>query len=445
MKRQFPISNVVAVLALLVLGSHAHAQVLYSQNFDVDNQSAAWAINNGPGDEAHDFFFDYSTVGIPAAPNSGGTTRGMKLQANLIQPDVGPSQFTGMSVSPTGQSFSGDYKLSFDAWSNYIGNTTNGIANIGATAGSSMLSQFGVLTSGTVPCWPGTGDGVWFTAMSDTSSTAYRTYSSERTVSYKGTVDARIDPTTYDAVKDLHNTYFALNSMSETTRSNNPNSATSPAGQLYLDTFPAVTVPASQTNADPAPGNPLVDLNLTQFGTSPVAGVFGFKWHQVEISKLGQLVTWKVDGVALAQVDTTNFDTPTGGNNILFGHSDINGGNSADPNFPFVQFTLIDNIAVTAVVGEDANFDNDADVDGTDLATWIAAYGPNPATSTTGDANGDLKADGRDFLVWQRQFGPVAATAIPEPANWCSAVVAALIVATMAAPRRRPALQRAGR
>src|SRR5690348_9068412 len=117
--------QVVCVAALVSMVSPALAQVLYQQNFDADD-SANWTVNNGPGDEAHDFFFDYSTVGIPSAPNStGGSTRGMKLQANLLQPGV----FTGMSVSPTGQNFTGDYKLTFDAWSNYIGNTTNGIGN----------------------------------------------------------------------------------------------------------------------------------------------------------------------------------------------------------------------------------------------------------------------------------------------------------------------------
>ena len=441
MKRQFTICTLVAVGALVALAGQARAQVLYSQNFDVDNQSAAWNVNNGPGDEAHDFFFDYSTVGIPAAPGSAATTRGMKLQANLTA-----GVFTGMSVSPVGQSFTGDYKLTFDAWSNYIGNTTNGINNIGATTGSSNLSQFGIMTSGTVPVWPGTGDAVWFTAMSDTSSTAYRSYSVERVVSYKGTVDTD-DPapppnSNYDPAIDVHNTYFATDTNSKTTRSNNPNSATRPAGQLYLDTFPAATVPASQTNADPAPENPSVDLSLTQFGTSPVTGVFGFKWHQIEISKIGALVTWKVDGTTLAAVDTASFAGTLGGNNILFGHSDINASTNPDPNFPYVQFTLIDNIAVTQLIAEDADFDNDTDVDATDFNTWKGTFG-GAATSATGDANGDAVADARDFLIWQRQFtGPAVGVAVPEPANWCSAVVAAMILATITAPRRRLAAQR---
>src|SRR5215211_5426478 len=55
---------------------------LFSENFDV-NPTANWTVNGGPSDEEANFFFDYNTIGIPSAPNStGGTTRGLKLQAN---------------------------------------------------------------------------------------------------------------------------------------------------------------------------------------------------------------------------------------------------------------------------------------------------------------------------------------------------------------------------
>jgi hypothetical protein len=60
---------------------------------------------------------DYGTVGIPPAPHTtNATTRGLKLEAN-----VGAPTFTGLSVSPTGKGFDGDYRLSFDMWINYNG------------------------------------------------------------------------------------------------------------------------------------------------------------------------------------------------------------------------------------------------------------------------------------------------------------------------------------
>ena len=45
------------------------AAPVYTENFDADH-TANWTVNKGPAttDEAHDFFFDYSTVGIPSAP-----------------------------------------------------------------------------------------------------------------------------------------------------------------------------------------------------------------------------------------------------------------------------------------------------------------------------------------------------------------------------------------
>ena len=76
-------------------GAGSAQAALYSQNFDVDD-TANWTVNSGPGTNAANLFFDYSTVGIPPAPNStGGSTRGVKLQANLSGNAAG-----GISVSP---------------------------------------------------------------------------------------------------------------------------------------------------------------------------------------------------------------------------------------------------------------------------------------------------------------------------------------------------------
>ena len=64
-----------------------------------------------------------------------------------------------------------------------------------------------------------------------------------------------------------------------------------------------------------------------------------------------------------------------------------------------------------------ADFDNDGDVDATDLATLKTAFG----TTAAGDADGDGDTDGGDLLLWQQQLGgaPLVAalnTAVPEPA-----------------------------
>jgi hypothetical protein len=62
-----------------------------------------------------------------------------------------------------------------------------------------------------------------------------------------------------------------------------------------------------------------------------------------------------------------------------------------------------------------ADFDEDSDVDGNDLARWRTSFAIG-ATHMQGDTNADADVDGADFLVWQRQLGRVTvATVVPEP------------------------------
>ncbi|WP_428307674.1 beta strand repeat-containing protein [Lacipirellula sp.] len=85
-----------------------------------------------------------------------------------------------------------------------------------------------------------------------------------------------------------------------------------------------------------------------------------------------------------------------------------------------------------------ADFDEDGDVDSTDLAIWKNAFNLNQL----GDADGDNDSDGADFLVWQQQFGgkpavavsTPAAAAVPEPSGFALLAFAA---AGIAAARRR--------
>src|SRR5215475_13374662 len=111
-------SWVIGVALLLSAPAALKAQ-LFTENFDV-NHTASWTVNNNlQGLNAADFIFDYSSVGIPSAPHSaGGTTLGLKLQANISGTGPVAGALPGISVSPTGQSFTGDYTLRFDWWHN---------------------------------------------------------------------------------------------------------------------------------------------------------------------------------------------------------------------------------------------------------------------------------------------------------------------------------------
>jgi hypothetical protein len=268
---------------------------LYTNNFE---SASAWTSNSGPSDSAVNTQFNYSTVGIPAAPSGAGTT-GMKIQANQTN-----GIFSGVSVSPTGQSFAGDYRVTFDLWSNFNGPFPAG------GSGSTQMSTFGVGTSGTVAQWAGgTQDSVWFAATGDGNSASdWRAYSPAA-------------PTRYT---DTSGVYAAGNTAGSTNH-NHP----------YYAGFGTVTAPADQLTLFPQ-----------QSGTTLV-GSIGMEWHQVQIEKVGNLITWRVDGTLIATVDASTITL--GGGNIFFGHSDTNATSSTDPNAGALLFTLIDNVVVTPV------------------------------------------------------------------------------------------------
>ena len=290
-----------AAAAALALSASAEAQVLYQQNFDADS-TANWTVNAGPSDHLADFFFDYNTAGVPSAPNSGGTTRGLKLGANYTN-----GIFSGVSVSPTGQSFAGDYTMQFDWWANF-----NGPAPVGGS-GSTQLSTFGLDTSGTVAQWPGgTQDSIWFGGVGDgNSSSDWRAYS----------------PTAATSYLPASGVYAAGTGTSPDARNHN---------HPYYASFGSVSAPAAQTALFPQ-----------QTGTTLV-GSSAFEWHDVVITKAGGNVTWTVDGTVIATVPVGD-DTVLTGNNIFFGHSDTNAGSSTDPNDMALLFTLIDNVRVSVV------------------------------------------------------------------------------------------------
>jgi hypothetical protein len=275
----------------------AFGDLLYTQSFEVD-PAADWTVNSGPSDVAADFFFDYSTVGIPTAPSAPGT-RGMKLQANQIS-----GVFGGMSVSPNGQNFGGTYTVKFDWWANF-----NGPFPVGGS-GSTQLSSFGVGTSGTVAQWPGgTQDSIWFAATGDgNSSSDWRAYS----------------PTTPTRYADTVVGIYAAGAAAGSTNASDP----------YYAGLGNTAAPAEQLALFPQ-----------QSGTTLV-GSAGMGWHEVEIAVRLLNVTWTVDGLLIATVPLLD-DTVNTGNNIFFGHSDTNSTSSTDPNDAALLFTLIDNISVT--------------------------------------------------------------------------------------------------
>jgi hypothetical protein len=291
----------VAALVAAVLAPSVTFGAMLSTNFETD-ETANWTVNVGPAGAANDkanVFFDYSTVGVPAAP-SGAGTRGLKMVSNL---GIGAAAFSGVSASPTGKSFTGDYTVKFDWWTNF-----NGPAPVGGS-GSTQMSTFGVGTTGTTAQWPGgTQDSIWFGATGDgNSSSDWRAYS----------------PTAPTRYTDTATGIYAAGAVAGSTNASN----------AYYAGFGTVSAPAAQTLLFPQ-----------QTGISLV-GSAAFEWHQVEIAKVGASVTWTVDGTLIATVPVAD-DTAAGGSNIFFGHADTNTTASSDVNDEALLFTLIDNVQV---------------------------------------------------------------------------------------------------
>ncbi|MFN0068805.1 MAG: hypothetical protein ACKVYV_14355 [Limisphaerales bacterium] len=287
------VSNAIATVTVrdddLAPGTPAFADA-----FDADS-AAAWNVNLGPGDGVAEFAFDYSTVGVPPAPK-GTTTKGLKLQANQAS-----AVFGGLSVSPQGQNFPGDFRLRFDLWQQFNGRLPGG------GPGSTQITGAGVGTAGTTPQWPGgTHDGVWFAATADGGSGVdYRAYSPAAPAGYVDASGVFSAGTTTGVRNEAHPYYAGFGGVS------------APDAQLAL--FP------------------------DQAGVS-FTGAQGFQWHDVAIEKRGDSVTWTIDGLRIATVVTTNI--AFGGGSILLNYSDINGGSSSDPNAAAMLFGLFDNVRV---------------------------------------------------------------------------------------------------
>jgi hypothetical protein len=268
------------------------AAIVFQENFDTDH-TADWLVNTSASNQRADFFFNYSTLGIPPAPNSAGTTSGLKLQANVTG-----TALSGISVSPRNQQFTGDYHLRFDMWLNFNGPLDSGFA------GSTQLTGAGIGTNGTQAQWgSGTQNSVHFGVTGDGDAVSdYRAYSSIAPGSYPAG-----DPVYFAPSRDSLDPYYAQfgNEMA-------------PAAQLAL--YPQQT------------------------GATHV-GVLGFAWRDVVIDKVGDFATFSIDGLPIAMVDLTT--VTLGGSNILFNQYDINSGSSSDA--AVLVFGLIDNVRVEAV------------------------------------------------------------------------------------------------
>ncbi len=273
---------------------------VFSDNFDT-NSSANWTVTKSSATDTRvTFAYDYTSIGVPSAPNSvGGTKKGLRLEANLSN-----SVVSALSLSPVGKSFVGDYRLHFDMWINVNGPLPGG------GAGSTEEITAGVGTTGGKVQWTGAGstaDGVWFSmdgegGVGDTSTTQ------GDFVAYIGTAAQAASTGVYAA-----------------------GTATSARGNTsayYENVFPTgYTPPASQTAA------------YTKQEGGLAVGTLGLAWHDVVVNKSGGTVQWYIDGLRIATVSAATIVA----SNITVGYWDPFTSLSDNTN---LSFGLIDNLRV---------------------------------------------------------------------------------------------------
>ncbi len=283
----------LCALSTLLLAAYSCpvSAALLSDNFDVDSSANYTVLQDPtPFDSQVDFAYDYSVDGIPAAPGSA-TTLGAKFQANIVS----PSTTDAITIVPTGNTFAGDVQLRFHMWMN-----ANGPFPAGGT-GSTEFMTAGILHDSLTVNRSGTsGSGAWF-AVSGEGGTSrdYRAH--------------------LDGTENTNAATYAGGGQNA-----NPN---------YATQFPGIDVAAVNGGALTAA------QGANQTGTTG-DGAMAFAWRDVIIARIGDTVTWKIDGNLIATLDVTG----QGDGNIAIGYHDPFSSVSS----PTGQaFGLIDNLVVT--------------------------------------------------------------------------------------------------
>lgn len=268
------------------------AAVTFEDDFDTPDSLNNWSVRSTTDDFVLTIGYDYSALGIPPAPGSDGTTRGMLVSVNdRDDADVDPLEAAAAFTVGT---FTGDYTLQFDLWLEYGGSFTTEHAIMGVNAEVPDL-----LTVPTVGAINGPGVsplplGYLFAVDPDSGDNwrDYRTYRDGGEL--LGTAGG-----------------YAAGNQDATT-----------------GIFPAIF---------PVPKNvfPGVPGNTSRLAAGTPAG---WGWALVQIQQKGTSLTWKVNGTAVAVLENIS---PVSGHALL-GHMDLYA--SVNNAFTFVVF---DNVIVT--------------------------------------------------------------------------------------------------
>ncbi|MFQ6539299.1 hypothetical protein [Aphanothece stagnina] len=251
-----------ATIASLALATTAPAQ-LFVEDFEDGNAGSRWTVVS-TGDAGADPFFDYSTVGIAAAPNGSGT-RGLRLTANDTDDagtDPAEAIFARLNTLPANP-LSG-WRISVDMWINYSGTTaTTEYAFVGMNNANGAIQRPTGGTTGTSPA----------TAVGGISP-----ITSGYAVALTGDGGAARDYRFYNgANEDVTDNAFV--------------------GKHQLSPW----VPAQDS------GNAFWQGMFTQNnGSTTFTGEAGNQWVRIQLESFNNILSWSVNGTLVYQtIDTT--------------------------------------------------------------------------------------------------------------------------------------------
>jgi hypothetical protein len=299
----------IGLALTLLIPMSCPAQVVFSDDFDsfaspsiitssgtANGYKILAGAASGPEDFSAVFGFDYSTVSvpvtIPSAPRSvGGTTKGLFLTANKD----GTGAAAAVNLYPVGQSFSGNFSVTFDVWVNWT-----------TLATSTEHSLVGINHSGNVMNRVGqTGsDGLFFAMNGDGGSSPTSATLRDFSV-FRGNGSA------IPFLMTTNNTTFGPEPL---------------LGPQFDNANPNISAlfPAQVTPATPA-GSP------------------GIQWLSGEVRQETNVITWSLNGTVIAQYTNASV---YGSGNILLGYNDAFA-SLGDLN----NFVIFDNIRVVALGG----------------------------------------------------------------------------------------------
>lgn len=290
--------------SVAIAAGTASAQVVFTDNF---NSGASAANYNQAvlGENAVTYGWDYSTMGIPVAPNTpDATTLGVKFESNMTT-----GAAAGVTLHTISQ-YTGFYVVKFDAWLN---------ANGPFPGGGPGSTEF--LTAGVG------GDGVTVNRVGVAGSGGY--------TAVDGEGGSGIDYRLYKAT--------TLQSTASGQYAAGTHSTARSAADPYYAQFGSIDVANLPVQGANAPGGFPQQTGTTNPGT------FGFDWHEVTLvveptggTGGAAAASWYIDGLIIGTLDAGVSAFPSDGS-VTIGYADPFASLSDNP---LLSFGLIDNLVI---------------------------------------------------------------------------------------------------